>query len=473
MFNKDFYPTPEHVIAEMLEGEDIAGKTILEPSAGKGNIVDFCAGSGATSILACETNEDLRHIIASKCTLIAKDFMSVNSDQISHIDYIIMNPPFSADEKHILHAFEIAPAGCKIITLCNLETVNNRSYKARERMVQLVEQYGSWRDLGDCFAEAERRTKVEVALVRLQKPAASYEQEFSGFFNGPDPNDVQGEGIMPYNLVRDLVHRYTDALRIFDEQLIAGQRMSEVISPFYKETIAFVCMEDGKPRLRNDFRKQLQKDLWLHIFDKLDMKKYATKQLRQDINNFVERQTHIPFTMRNVYHMLRIVVGTTSQRMDKAVLEVFEKLTEHYHENRYFVEGWKTNSHYLVNRKFIMPYMAEPSWSSGIDIKTWRGNGELVSDLVKALCFITGTPYEDIPDIGKYRSLTPNSWYDWGFFRLKGFKKGTVHFEFKDEEVWALFNQRVAKLKGYQLFKNVKQKTNSTKRNKSKHRQNF
>ena len=30
-----------------------------------------------------------------------------------------MNPPFSNADKHILHTYEIAPRGCKIIALCN------------------------------------------------------------------------------------------------------------------------------------------------------------------------------------------------------------------------------------------------------------------------------------------------------------------------------------------------------------------
>ena len=38
--NADFYPTPIEVIGQMMMGEEILGKTILEPSAGKGNIVD-------------------------------------------------------------------------------------------------------------------------------------------------------------------------------------------------------------------------------------------------------------------------------------------------------------------------------------------------------------------------------------------------------------------------------------------------
>jgi hypothetical protein len=45
-----------------------------------------------------------------------------------------------------------------------------------------------------------------------------------------------------------------------------------------------------------------------------------------------------------------------------------------------------------------------------------------------------------------------------GFFRIRGYKKGTMHFEFLDEEVWAKFNQAVADIRGWHLPQNVKPK---------------
>ena len=36
----------------------------------------------------------------------------------------------------------------------------------------------------------------------------------------------------------------------------------------------------------------------------------------------------------------------------------------------------------------------------------------------------------------------------WAFFRVKAFKKGTMHFEFLDEKVWMTFNKAVAEQEG-------------------------
>ena len=47
MFNPDFFPTQPDVAALMLDPLDLRGKTVLEPSAGKGDLVRECLTRGA------------------------------------------------------------------------------------------------------------------------------------------------------------------------------------------------------------------------------------------------------------------------------------------------------------------------------------------------------------------------------------------------------------------------------------------
>lgn len=457
IFQKDFYPTPEHVIAEMVDCESVAGKTVLEPSAGKGDIVKYLQMYGA-DVIACEKEPQLKKLVSSYCLVIADDFLSVTADMVSHIDYIFMNPPFSADEHHILHAFDIAPAGCRIISLCNLNCLeHNWNRRCNNRLRQIINENGEYVKLGNCFSDAERQTDVEVALIRLQKPAQDKEESFEGFFMEDDPEEQQQIGLIPHNHIRELVQRYKAAVLLFDTQLETAVKMNSLIETFTNSNITMQVKDNEVNVQRNDFVKKLQKAAWKHVFNKLNMEKFTTKGLREDINKFVERQQTIPFTMRNIYRMVDIVIGTHEQRMDRAVIEVFERLTSHYHENRYNVEGWKTNSHYLMGQKFIMPYSCEPSYRRGVNFKHYMGSGEQIQDLIKAMCWLTGEPYNETYSKPKegYDDLTPNKWYDWGFFEFKVFKKGTAHFKFKNIDQWAMLNQRIAKIKGYPLFEHV------------------
>lgn len=502
MFNADFFPTPTDIMERMTAGINLDGKTILEPSAGKGNIVDFCAGSGAAAI-ACELDTDLQKILQTKCKIIAPDFLTVTSDQISHIDAIIMNPPFSRGAEHLLHAYSIAPKGCKIVCLLNASTLANDYTNARKELKNIIESYGQSENLGDCFSQAERKTGVEVVMVTINKPGQSYQSEFEGFFMGEEIEEETGSGLMPYNVVRDLVNRYVAAVKLYDEQLSTGAKMNSLLNGFYGEGLSFSCTENGMPKLRNEFKKDMQKAGWKFVFAKMNMQKYATRGLKEDINKFVEQQTEIPFTMRNIYHMLQVVVGTQGQRMDKALLEVFDKLTEHHHDNRLNIEGWKTNSHYLVNKKFILPHVCyqDQRWYKGESQMKMEYRTELIEDFIKALCYLTGEDFnkygslyewcrsrwkvvtaKDVFYFSDYGSLYNSvaakrkelyeqgieneiidcepvygEWFDFGFFRCKGFKKGSMHFEFKSDELHGKFNQHIARLKGYPLFEGKKQ----------------
>lgn len=459
MFNSDFYPTPAEVAAEMLDCLDLRGLTVLEPSAGSGNLIRECIQRGAMEIVWCEKEPRLRDMIATipHCYCLEQDFLQVQEHQANHVDLIVMNPPFSADEAHILHAWAIAPPGCEIVSLCNWNTVCNEysQSKLKAQIAGLISAYGSHENLGQCFTTAERPTSVNVGLVRLKKPGSQASgDEFQGFFLGPDDIEAQGQGIIVYRRSRDIVNRYVEACKIYDEQVDAATRLHGVLDGFFGKELGLQVTMEGAPVTRNRFRKDLQKAAWKHVFDELLPAQLATNQLQKDINQFVEKQSRIPFTERNIYRMLQIVAGTQEQRVDRAVEQAIDTLTRHTKENRYAVEGWVTNSGYMINRRFIRPYMAEMSWSGDcINVRSYGSAADEIQDLIKALCFITGRKYEEVgqPSKGVNNVFYPGEWYDWGFFRFKAFKKGTVHFEFKDEEVWAAVNAKYAQIKGQVL----------------------
>ena len=143
------------------------------------------------------------------------------------------------------------------------------------------------------------------------------------------------------------------------------------------------------------FLKTYKKKSWNYIFKKLDMQKYVTSGVMKDINKFVEQQHNIPFTMKNVYKMLEIIVGTRQQTFNRALEEAIDNFTRYTHENRYDVEGWKTNSGYMLNKKIIVGYMVELSWVIGMSLK-WGSNMDKINDLIKVLCNITAQDFNSI-----------------------------------------------------------------------------
>ncbi len=458
MFNNTFYPSTPEVIDQLIEGLELRGKKAYDPQGGSGKIVERLLLEGA-EVISSEKDPDLRKILQTKCVIIGEDCLKITSDQISHIDFIIMNPPFYNAQEHILHMWKIAPAGCKIRSLCNIETLENAYSKSREELKTLVDTYGNYTDIGDAFAKAERKTSVKVGLVRLEKPGANYNQEFEGFFMDEDPAEDQVNGLMSYNAVRDLVNRYVESIKIYDQQLETAVRLNDMAKDYFhsgKQNLSISVTRGSVPVCRNDFKKDMQRDGWNWIFNQMDLTKHTTRGLREDINKFVETQQNVPFTMKNIYRMLEIVIATTGQRMDKAIIEVFDRVTAHHADNRYNIEGWKTNSHYLLTKRFIIPNMAAvDKWHTGNKLTNCYGSYfNLMEDVMKALCYVTATPFEELESLEsvcRKDSAEYGVWFEWSFFKVKAHKKGTMHFEFLNEDVWAKFNQRIAKIKGYPL----------------------
>lgn len=470
MFNKDFYPTPQNVIDMMLVGLNLKGKTVLEPSAGKGDIVSALKLQGA-KVIACELNQDLAKIVQSKAdSFLKNDFFMVESHEISHIDFIIANPPFSNAEKHILHMWNIAPSGCEIIALCNAETIHNRYTRNRESLRSIVEEHGSYTEIQNAFSEAERETDVTIAIVKLFKPKTDSDDEFKGYFDLTEEYEHQENGLMQHSELKEIVSRYVGAVKMFNEVNEASGKINSLISPIMGpySTISFGGFETRHGSTsyaitREEFKKKLQKSAWHTVFSKLKMQKYVTKSVMDNINKFVEKQENIPFTLINIYKMMEMIIGTHGARMQSVIVEAFDHITKHHAENRCGPDAWKTNDCFMVNRKFILPWIVETTYSGKMGFRYLSGSNP-IDELTKALCFMTGKDYDAIGSLEYKRNdntIAFGEWFEHGFLRMKGYKKGSLHAEFLDEDIWMKFNIEAVKAKGWQLPPTTKHKCHS------------
>ncbi len=182
MLNSEFYPTPKKLIDKMLEGTDLSMVfSVLEPSAGKGDIVevlDKLQGSYGRNyerlkfdIDCIELDRDLRSVLEGKeFRVVASDFLKYST--IKEYDLIIMNPPFSTGSSHLQKALDLQERnGGAVICLLNAETLKNPYTNERKALKQRLEDYdASIEFVEDAFIDAERKTNVEVALVKVLLP---------------------------------------------------------------------------------------------------------------------------------------------------------------------------------------------------------------------------------------------------------------------------------------------------------------
>lgn len=103
MYNASFYPTPPEVAEKMLaKAGKLSGRSILEPSAGKGDLADAAVGklecyyhTRCRELVHCiEIEPELQAAIRGKgYPLVGTDFLTFWPDE--KYDLILMNPPFA------------------------------------------------------------------------------------------------------------------------------------------------------------------------------------------------------------------------------------------------------------------------------------------------------------------------------------------------------------------------------------------
>lgn len=167
-----FFPTPRGLIDQMLDHADIKpGMSVLEPSAGKGDILDAITERHADDDLkthAIEPSSSLREILGMKGhNLVDSDFMQ-HSGQY---DRIVMNPPFERgqDMEHVKHAFSMLKPGGRLVAVM----AGGNSGKRPEFDNWVFEQGGTSEQLPEgsfSGADAFRQTGVNTKLVIMDKP---------------------------------------------------------------------------------------------------------------------------------------------------------------------------------------------------------------------------------------------------------------------------------------------------------------
>src|SRR6056297_2992057 len=109
--NKDYYPTPNHLIDIMLGKIDRSSRieSILDPSAGNGQLLDHIREwmlIRREKLYAIEIESDLQKVITGKgYQLIGSDFLDYNGGD--KFDLIVANFPFSDGDSHLLKAIDM------------------------------------------------------------------------------------------------------------------------------------------------------------------------------------------------------------------------------------------------------------------------------------------------------------------------------------------------------------------------------
>jgi hypothetical protein len=117
-----YFPTPPNVADRVVILAEIGpADTVLEPSAGNGNLVDAVrrAHGPGVAVTAIEANYELRKILDMKGIRLASVHDFTELPESVKFDVIVMNPPFEkgADIAHVMKAWKHLNAGGRLVAI--------------------------------------------------------------------------------------------------------------------------------------------------------------------------------------------------------------------------------------------------------------------------------------------------------------------------------------------------------------------
>lgn len=489
--NKDFYPTPEAIINKMLCDIDFRMiHSILEPSAGKGNIIEAIKkkekfysttyNKFSYDIDCIEADANLQHILKGKeYRVVYNDFLTY--DTMKEYDLIVMNPPFSNGCKHLLKALKMQQRnGGAVVCLLNAETLKNPCTNDRLDLQRKLTEYNAKVEfIQDGFIDAERKTAVEVALIKVQLPEM---QKQSFILDGlqkakevRETEETESTQLIDSDFFKSIVNQYKMEVEAGIKLIKEYYAMKPfILSQFGKdketgETIqqggCILSLDIGSNRDKynnklsiNEYIREVRKKYWEALFTNPKFIGQLTNNLQRDFYNRVEELKDYDFSLYNIYQLKSDMQKKVVKGIEDAIIELFDEFShKHYYydetsNNIHYYNGWKTNKAWYINKKVIIPLKAYDTYYTDRFQPTHYDVLRKLQDIEKCFNYLDGGLTEAVnleeslkfaEEFGETKNIQLK------YFTITFYKKGTCHIVFNDDELLKKFNIFGSQHKGW------------------------
>ena len=488
-----FYPTPKNLIEKMLSGLDFKMiKNILEPSAGKGDIVDelrkkeqlysSAYNKFSFDIDCIEIDKNLQYILKGKnYRVVHNDFLTYNT--MKEYDLIIMNPIFSNGYKHLLKALEMQQRnGGAVVCILNAETLKNPCTNDRQDLKRKLTEYNAKIEfIQDAFLDAERKTAVEIALIKVQIPEVHRESFIlEGLRKTQERREFQTEEstqLIDSDFFKAIVNQYQLEVEAGIKLIKEYYAMKPfILSEFGKDKETGETIQIGGCILQmdiignrdkynnklsiNEYIREVRKKYWKALFENPNFIGQLTNNLQQEFYNKVEEMKDYDFSLYNIYQLKIDMQKKVVKGIEDTIIELFDELSHKYSywdetsKNIHYYNGWKTNQAWIINKKVIIPLNGyhDLVYSWGGFRPTQYDTVRKLQDIEKCFNYLDGglTEAVDLEESLKFAEEygeTKN--IQLKYFTVTFYKKGTCHIVFNNDELLKKFNIFGSQHKGW------------------------
>ena len=401
--------------------------------------------------------------------MVHDDFLTY--DTAKHYDLIVMNPPFFGGDKHLLKAIEMQKRGGRVVCLLNAETVKNPCTNARRKLAVKLEEYGaSVKFVEKAFAQAERRTDVEIALVKINIPQAEHESDILSNLRReaerPEQTRKADQALIDSDFIRAIIQRYQVEIRAGLKLIEEWRAMEPLMMSSLKPDVydkPLISMEihngDDKSTMENAYIKKVRTKYWESLLTAPEFMGLFTSNLREEYLSRVNELADYEFSPFNICTIRIELNEKLTKGVEDTLLALFDELSAQHawypeqKKNIHYFDGWATNKAWKINKKVIIPLSAYNQWRT--DCWYQPSNYRVIqklSDIEKALNYLDGglTESADLCQIlDKAQAAGQTKEIQLKYFTVTFYKKGTCHIRFTNEDLLQKFNLYGCQRKGW------------------------
>lgn len=468
----EFYPTPDTLLDKITEGLNFNNiHTVLEPSAGKGNIVEYITKKADSypyynrrlDVDCIEIDETLRRTLKGKdMRVVFDDFLKYRT--LKQYDLIIMNPPFSKGAAHLTHALELQKNGGSIICILNAETIRNLCTNERVALSNKLEElHADITFYKEEFVSAERTTNVEIAVVKVTVPEKSLDSEIFKRLETKEYRESrykESNDVAPGDFVEAIVRRYEIEVEagitlIREYYAIQPHIMNSINGKYANPMLELKC--NGDSASINDYVKLVRNKYWSALFANPKFTGKMTSEQQSQYMKRVHELENYDFNMYNILEIKKEMQSNLVKGIEDCIISLFDELSAQYawfdnSKNIHYFNGWCTNKSWIINEKVILPYMnAWSSWSNRYNPTDYHLLQKL-ADIEKALNYLDGglSDGRDIAYVMENAELSEQTKnIRCKYFDITFYKKGTCHIVFRDKELLKKLNIFGSQQKGW------------------------
>jgi hypothetical protein len=194
---------------------------------------------------------------------------------------------------------------------------------------------------------------------------------------------------------------------------------------------------DAKPHLSLEkFIREIDRRMWRHAFDKTGLMQYMDGKARKEFDKELDKNPPA-FTMENCRENLLSAASNADEFFVRGLVEFFLALSKRHKTN--------TNEPFKVGRKAILGYAVSNFIGMTVNYSTYSNGSDRVNDMDRIFKTLDGKKHQP----RALESAINTAWkesnvFEDEYYRIKGFKNGNMHIEFKREDLLEKANKLIS-----------------------------